>query len=459
MENNDSGKLSKKNLWGFAFGAIPVGLLGYVFTLKYIEFFYDDLRLLPLYFIIGQVIYMAINAINDPLLGQLSDRTNREKWGSRRLIYIRWGGPIWVLTFLLVWFPWSYDNQLIIFLHYVISICLFDTMLTLVILVWMALLPEMTTDIDERNKATFLTILIVLITVMPILLILGPVKPTSVTFQYIMIMIAIVSTIFLFLISKMCEEKPEFQKDEFFPLWKSIKETAKSKSFLLFVGFNFTFVFTGSLGISYLFLYILILGNNATVSIIYFLIFVFVGNSAFIICMKLSPKWGMRKVILRFGLLRVIGAVVIFILALLIPSEPAILILWVGFVLWTFFGGYGIFAQGPLMYLSVDDDEIKHGIRREGMFLGINALFTKPAMSLGPIIATLILVSFGYIQGADTQSASTLIGIKIIFLLVPAIATAIGLIFMYFYPLHGERLREMMEKLEEIHKEKQEKIQ
>lgn len=111
------------------------------------------------------------------------------------------------------------------------------------------------------------------------------------------------------------------------------------------------------------------------------------------------------------------------------------------------------------MYLSVDDDEIKHGIRREGMFLGINALFTKPAGSLGPIIATLLLVYFGYIQGADTQSASTLIGIKILFLLIPAIGTAISLIFMYFYPYHGERLREMREKLEELHKEKLEKIQ
>jgi Na+/melibiose symporter-like transporter len=89
MENKSLGKLSKRNLWGYALGAIPAGLLNYVFTLKYIELFYDDLRLLPLYFIIGQVIYMTINALNDPFSGQLTDRTNREKWGSRRLIYIK----------------------------------------------------------------------------------------------------------------------------------------------------------------------------------------------------------------------------------------------------------------------------------------------------------------------------------------------------------------------------------
>lgn len=459
MENKSLGKLSKKNLWGYAIGAIPAGLLNYVFTLKYIELFYDDLRLLPIYFIIGQVIYMTINALNDPFSGQLTDRTNRERWGSRRLIYIKYGGPIWALAFLLVWFPWSFDNQLIIFIHYVISICFFDTMLTLVVLCWMALLPEMTSDIDERNKANFLMLLLGAIAVVPVLLILGAMKPTTQSFQFITIIIAIISTVFLLLVAKMCEERPEFQKDETFPLWKSIKETTKSKSYLLFIGYNFCGVLTGSIGLSYLFIYVLILGNNPTVTIIYFLIFVFVGYSSYIVCMQLRPKWGMRKVILRFGILRIIGVVTIFGLILIPSLEPLIWLLWLGFIWWTFFGGYVVYTTGSLMYLSVDEDEVKYGIRREGMFLGINALFTKPANSLGPIIATVILVYFGYIQGSDSQSASALLGIKILFLLIPAIFTALSLLFMYFYPLHGEPLKEMRSKLEELHKQKLEKIQ
>ena len=150
--NEKKKELSTRNLIGYGLGAIPAGLLVYIFNLKYIDLFYDDLKLFPILFVIGQIIYMTINALNDPLLGQLSDRTNREKWGSRRIIYIKYGAPIWAITFLLVWFPWSLDNQWIIFIHYVISICLFDTMFTLVVLVWMALLPEMTSDIDERNK-------------------------------------------------------------------------------------------------------------------------------------------------------------------------------------------------------------------------------------------------------------------------------------------------------------------
>ena len=156
VENKSSEKLTNKQILGYAFGAIPNGLYWLIFSLFYVEFFYDDLKLDYTYMIIGWIIYLVVNAFNDPLLGQLSDRTNREKWGGRRMPYIKYGAPIWAATFIMVWFPWSYDNQLIMFIHYVVSICAFDTMLTLVILCWMALLPEMTPDTDERNKISFL---------------------------------------------------------------------------------------------------------------------------------------------------------------------------------------------------------------------------------------------------------------------------------------------------------------
>ncbi|MHA1274682.1 MAG: MFS transporter [Promethearchaeota archaeon] len=131
----------------------------------------------------------------------------------------------------------------------------------------------------------------------------------------------------------------------------------------------------------------------------------------------------------------------------------------IGFLWITFFGGYGVFTTS-LMYLSIDEDELNHGIRREGMFLGTNALLTKPASSLGPIFATIILVAFNYVQKGDAsdQPPEALFGIKILFLLIPAIITLISLIFMYFYPLYGERLNDMKLKKEKLHIEKKEKL-
>ena len=55
MENQNKKQLSKRNLWGYALGAIPNGLLVFIFGLKYIELFYDKLNLDPTLFVIGQV--------------------------------------------------------------------------------------------------------------------------------------------------------------------------------------------------------------------------------------------------------------------------------------------------------------------------------------------------------------------------------------------------------------------
>ncbi len=449
------GKLLQRERFGYALGAVPCGLLAFVFMFKYIELFFDDLKLLPELFIIGQVIYLIINAINDPLMGQLSDRTNREKWGSRRIIYIKYGGPIWALTFIIVWFPWSYDNQFIIFLHYVISICLFDTMLTLVVLAWMALLPEMTPDTDERSLVNLIIIFLGLISIVPVFIIIGTMKTTSQDFQFLMVVIAIASSILLLVVARESFEKPEFQKDQIFPFGKSLKQSLKSKSFMLYAAFNFCNVFLGGIGLSYLFVYILILGENFGAAIgAYILISLIVAFISNVFCARLRPKWGMRKIILRFGILRALGAFILFILIL---NPMPLWVIWVGFTIYTFLGGYGVFST-PLFHLSFDEDELKHGTRREGIFMGINALIHKPALSLGPIVATIILVYYGYIQGADTQPASAYLGIKILFFLVPAIVILISMIFIYFHPLHGERLEEMQKALEALHKEKASRI-
>ncbi len=112
-----------------------------------------------------------------------------------------------------------------------------------------------------------------------------------------------------------------------------------------------------------------------------------------------------------------------------------------------------------MQYLAIDEDEVLNGSRREGMFIGVMALLTKPATSLGPIIATVVLVAFGYVQGGGLgdQPESAFLGIKMMWLLLPAIIAGISLIFIYFYPLHGEKLADMQENLEILHKEKREK--
>jgi Na+/melibiose symporter-like transporter len=62
-------------------------------------------------------------------------------------------GPLWALSFLIPWFPWSSDgSSFLAFFHFVTSICLFDTFLTYVLMVHCALLCDITLNNQERNK-------------------------------------------------------------------------------------------------------------------------------------------------------------------------------------------------------------------------------------------------------------------------------------------------------------------
>ena len=458
MEKKTTYQLTKKQKRSYAVGAIPGGLLGYVFGLYYIDFFYQDVGMEFLPMVIGLIIYAVINAINDPLLGQLSDKTDREKWGGRRIPYIKYGAPIWAISFVLLWFPWSFDNQIIMLLHYTITICAYDTMLTLVILCWMALLPEMTSNIDERNQINLLILLIGFFGLLPFLILIPIFKEAGLpAFQLINIIIAIISVICYVFVVKHSEEKPEFQKDKVFDIKSSIKEVLKYKSFRAFLGYNFCITFNGSISLAFLFAYGLLIGGGLGATLLFLMIFLFVGYSSYFYCTKLRSKLPMRTIILRLGVVKAFGAIGFFFLMLVPGLEESITVALIGIIYAFVFGGFAIFDSN-LLYIMMDEDEVKHGNRREGMFLGINALFIKPASSFGPIIGLAFLEAFGFVKNATTQSPEAMFGIKLLFFVVPAIFLLIGLMFLYFYPLHGEKLKELEESLAALHQQKKEKL-
>ncbi len=444
---------SLKRILGYLAGFAPMVLLIGVFNIAYIDFFSDNLKLDDTLLIIGLVIYGIVNALNDPFIGHTQDNTNFKKWGSRRIVYIKYVCPFLIIVFILMWFPWHESNQTIMFLHFVVSICLFDTLLNIVTMAWMALLPDMTADVDQRARINFFGAIISLFTGLCVMVVPTIINDRAL-FQKFNVGVGILALVCYLLVVALSKESPEFQADKSPPLWPSIKQTIKLKSFSMYIGWMFTKSFAGSMFISYLFVFLLILGKDNLV--FFFAIIVVVGYSSNIICLKLRPKYGVKRLMLSFGLLRSIGGFGTFFL-IIIPGMDYIV--WPGLIWITFFGGAEILGT-ILQTLPIDEDEVKHGSRREGMFYGVNALFTKPADSLGPIVATTILGSFAYVKDGDlsVQPDSALFGIKIIFFLIPAIASLAGLVFIGFFPLDGDKFEELEVKLAEMHKRKRERL-
>jgi GPH family glycoside/pentoside/hexuronide:cation symporter len=110
------------------------------------------------------------------------------------------------------------------------------------------------------------------------------------------------------------------------------------------------------------------------------------------------------------------------------------------------FFSFGIgFAGGmyliPLMNGDVVDmDEHRTGLRREGMYAGVNSFITKPAISLAnsAFIWFLSMNNFDFAGLAGAQSEQAKTGILLGWVLIPAILLGISFLSLVFYPLAGE---------------------
>lgn len=433
---------------------LPNTLLAGVFGLTYVNFFWDDLGLQQAFFVIGQVIYAVINSLNDFYFGRISDKTNIARWGSRRLIYIKWGGVLWAIIFFSMWFPWSYTNQVIIFIHFLVSICAFDMMLSLVWLVWLALMPELTESSDERNKMALNNQYFLIIGALPVLISFLIYESGLATFQIFAGICAVICGVCYYYIGSSLKERPELHvNQETLPLFQSLKEVLKSKSYISMTLFRVFNQLNLALGLSFMFAYIFILSVDlTTASLLYYLISTVIALIGYLIYKKFSLKLDMRNLVVRGRLIQIIFSVSGFFI-ILIPGLE--IFVWLFLALNAIIGGFMLFDY-PIMMLVTDEDEVMNGERREGLILGTNAFFNKIAESIGPIIGTSVLLLFGFIRDQDMQDPTALIGVKFLLLIVPSIINLLGLISIYFFPLYGSRLNEMQNKLEKIHSQKSE---
>ena len=453
MPNEELSLKSKLAYGGFGAGiSLPSQI-----AFSAITFFYNIVLGLNAELIgIAWLIFSFWNAINDPIFGFIEDHTKSERYG-RRIPYIRFGAPLYGIVFILCWFPFvDVNNQVALFFNLVVVLFVFDTLFTILGLINFTLPAEMALTEKERanlmvysNIITSISLLISFI--LPISLLTGTESPDVTTsFLIAMIFVGIISSIIIFISSFYLKENKYTQLEDTLPIIKGIKETFKNTPFLIFEVSNFSFTIALTIlntAIFYYVQYVLTLYGITTtfpLLLVFIMVFVFL-----LIFNKLIGKFGVKKT---------------FIFTLLWTGLSFLLTFFIGWTLEFAIIGFILIGIGISGYMLthqvvvadiVDYDETRTGKRRETTYSGINALITKPAISLANWLFLLIITFYGFDSEQQTQNYSAQFGIMMGFSLIPSIFLILGALVMFFYPLDGPQWLSQKAEIIEIHEKKE----
>ena len=447
----------KRVQWGVASlgGQMIQGIYGALLPIFYLDYLGLAEHATIIYLI--QIVYVIVNALNDPLFGILSDRSKLKK--GRRIPFMRYTAPFLALTFVLIWLsPGVESGEWAIFWWMVIMTCLYDTAYTIIFLVYSALLPELTEDEQERNSLQVFSSVFSLLGMIIGFIIPGLFRHQS-TFLLIisMITVGLVGMIFIIYTTYQFEERPEFQVvDKPLGFIDSLKYTFKSKSFLVLVSANFMGILVQSLVIGSMYF---LADYVVQVDSIILLVFIFVPLLIGIwVTPKFISKWGVVK---ADRILLFIGGSGLCLLTLMPINELIYLCLAIasiGFI-------------GPLIFTNVmfaqvvDEDELRTGVRREAVYFGVNALVTKPAQSLAIVIPTALLNITNFVpHGIDdpiilNQPDAVFIAIRIFIGLIPGIAFLLAAFILRYYPIKGEYWEKIQKDILILHEQKHSKLQ
>jgi GPH family glycoside/pentoside/hexuronide:cation symporter len=426
------------------------------FSCSFIIFtFYFTIVGLDVYIMnIGFIIWSVWNAINDPLMGSISDKT-KSRFGRRKPWILIGFGPMCMLL-ILVWMP-PIGNMIFSGIYLLIILMLFDTFYTMYSLNQTALFPEMYPDLETRSKVNtyiqiFTIIGLIFATLIPSIFI-PEFENISFAPNYIysgiFIAVVVAISVILFIILGGIKEKKEYSKDtEKAPgFFKSIIITFKNKAFRYYIVANFAifYVFTMLPAIAPLYgHFVLNIENSFLRTII--LGIAFISTAVF---MRFWQYFSVKKGV-KIGQITAMITFLITLIPFMFITEI------IGGIIAFIFVGIGL--AGALYFRAVtistiiDEDELNTGIRREGAYYGVNALITRLTTILMIVTISLVFDSVGWrIFTPESVTATQIIGLRSLIFVFPAIALGIGILSMCFFPITKKRYLSIKNEITELH--------
>jgi len=388
------------------------------------------------------------DAINDPLIGLISDRI-RTRWGRRRGLLLFGAVPLG-LTFMLIWLvpPLS---PLALTAYYTVTFILFDTTFTIIHVSYNSLTPELTDDYDERStlngyRMTFSISgtlgAIILATVLG-----WYVDDKRLLFAILGIGLGLVSIIPPLIVFKVTREKPSEEQPKPMPVLKALKTTLSNRPFWLVMGlylFSWTTASILSATLIYFANYYLKVPDQSNY-------FVLIAEAAAILFIPLVV-WLSRKLDKRMAFIlgSITWAVVLMGLSAIRADQLTLAYVLAGL------SGFGIATAFVVPWSMVPDiiefDQAETGERREGSYYAFASFFQKLATGLAIWGMGQALAATGYLtpvqgQPLPVQPAAAVDAIRLFMGPIPAVLLLLAIVCAWQFKITRQSHHEMVEKL------------
>lgn len=438
-------------LWRTLFYSLgnAAGLLTYSTFNTFIQYFYTTVMGLPPEWVgRGWFAFGFWNAVNDPVAGWLSDRTST-RWGRRRFFIGLLAIPT-AIAFALVWLPpFDRGNPTALLVYFLVMISIYDLLQSILTLNQDAVFPEMYESTQARAQGASIRQLIGFAAGNGLAVALTPIVYESLGWTALAMLWGAAAAGMHLLSLIGIRENPAFAKKQQVSFREQLRVVATNRTFAIVLGINFMTRFIIAVFVVVMPFYADYVLRIEGYQLSQLLLALFVSSGlSLLVWQRVIGRIGSRHAMIVSMIATALLALPLIAVNDLTSMAIALAVLGLA---------VGGTALGPDMLFAevVDDDYVRTGQRREGMYRGIlGFIFRFPPALAGLVLGEwLALAGFDSDLAASAQPEAVVTAIRGFATVLPLLAVVLGTALLFMYPLYGARLKAIQEKAAALRRE------
>ena len=405
---------------------------------------------------LAQVVARALDAITDPLMGWISDRTNT-RWGRRRP-WIMVGAPLCAVAVVALFTPPRDMDSLTAAIWFTCCFAGYFLFHTIYAIPHYGLGPELTLDYNERSslfawRDGIAMVGIATASIMPAYVIkwykdggLAQAESERLVFMWFSVVMAILLILLYYWMCYRVKENPTFYQRKSNPLVPGVRRVLRNRPFKILLACYLVSCITASAPVMMPFYIQYTLGVTNWVEWMGIALVCTNGIGLFSlpIWIKIARRFGKKGTWLMVYILGATSSLALFFLPSFIAGEAAMTWMTLLLLLAGIAGAANGFIAPSMQADVIDYDELYTGKRREAQYGALWSIVTKFAVIPSSALPLSILASIGFQPNVE-QTELVKMTIRILYALVPATFAFLAILLAVRFPISKSNHRDILE--------------